>query len=240
LDDDDSDPEDAPEPLANPPPYHKLLTYHYDTLNDLADDLHDWAAQALFGVRKARSANPIKGFGYSRIDFVCMKDKIRPTESITRKATSTAKSDCGWMATAKALASNNRKWTLEIRAGCEDHNHPPAESREAIATLRKFNAEHKAFVASFLDRPAVTARQIAAALRERFPGILFTRKQLWTLRHRLRRDDRDGYNPFQSIMKNFDDQDITHRVLWSKEDQHKPEGLVWTDTFCKEQWVLNP
>jgi hypothetical protein len=42
--------------------------------------------------------------------------------------------------------------------------------------MRKFKPEYVAFIASFVNRPAVTNRQLAEALCNKFPGILFVRK----------------------------------------------------------------
>lgn len=36
------------------------------------------------------------------------------------------------------------------------------------------------------------------------------------------------------------ERDIPHKVLWSASDSNKPEGLVWTNDFYKQQWALNP
>ena len=231
-DDDDNEPPTVP-PLSNPPPTHKLLTHHYDSLDELVEDLHDWGAQALFGIRKLRANNVLKDFGYTRVDLCCLRDKIRPTKAVTGRASSTTKIDCPWQVTAKALASNGRKWTLQIRAGT--HNHAPTEGREDIATFRKFRPEHLAFVATFVNRPAVTNRQLAEALRNKFPGILFTRRQLQNLRYRLQKDTADGYTPFQGTMKLLDERRVPYKALWSAADPDKPEGLVWTDDFCKHE-----
>lgn len=109
YDDYDDDGDQQVLPLSSPPPSHKLLTHHYDSLAELTDDLHNWGTQALFGIKKNHAANHIKGFGYTRVDFTCLRDKIRPSESIAKRPSSTTKLSCGWQATAKALASNSRK-----------------------------------------------------------------------------------------------------------------------------------
>ncbi|KAJ4294809.1 hypothetical protein N0V88_005043 [Collariella sp. IMI 366227] len=208
-DSDSDEPPDTstPAPLSNPPPDHKLLTHLYDSLDELVDDLHEWGAQALFG--------------------------------ITGRQSSTTKTGCVWQASAKARACNGRRWTLEIREGSA-HNHAAAEGREDISTFRKFLPEHTAFVATFVNRPAVTNRQLAEALRNKFPGIVFTRVQLKSLRYRLQKAAADGYTPFQGTMKLLEERGGPYRVLWSATDPNKPEGLVWTDDFCKQQWALNP
>lgn len=244
-DDDDDDDDDLLQspvaPLSNPPPGHKLLTHPYDSLAELEGDLRDWAAQALFGIKRKSASNAVKDFGYTRVEFTCLRDKIRASEAIVgRASTSTMKMDCSWSAVAKALATTGRKWMLEIREGHEDHNHPPAEDREAIPTLRKFGPEHKAFIATFINRPGVSNRQISEAFEKRFPNIKFTKRQLADTRFRIQKASDDGYTPFQGTMKMLDDRKVPYRVLWSAVDPNKPEGLVWTTDFCKEQWALNP
>lgn len=151
-DSDDEHPEPSTPPLSNPQADHKLLTHQYDSLDELVDDLHEWAAQALFGIRKQRSLNPVKDFGYTRVDFCCVKDKIRPSESIAGRKSSTTKTGCGWKASAKARVCNGRRWTLEIQ-GDSVHNHAAAEGREDISTFRKLLPEHVAFVTTFVNRP---------------------------------------------------------------------------------------
>lgn len=239
-DDDPGDHDKSPvPPLTNPPPDHKLLTHLYDTFDELVDDLHEWAAQALFGIRKQRSINKVKDFGYTRVDFCCLRDKIRPSKALTKRQSSTTKTGCEWQASAKALTCNNRRWTLEIREGCS-HNHAAAEDRDDIVTFRKFKPEHVAFVGTYVNRPAVTNRQLAEAIRKQFSGISFTRRQLRDLRFRLGKAAADGYTPFQGTMKLLDERGVPYRVLWSAADPNKPEGLVWTSDFCKQQWALNP
>lgn len=161
-DDDDVEPTIVP-PLSNPPLDHPLVTQQYDSLDALVEDLHEWGAQALFGIRRLCANNYVKGFGYTRVDFCCSRDKIRPCESFTRRQSSTTKTRCLWLATTKALASNDRKWSSQIREGI--YNHSAAEGREAIPSLHQFKPEHVAFVAIFVNRHAVTNRQVAEAIR---------------------------------------------------------------------------
>jgi hypothetical protein len=200
-------------PLSNPPPNYKLLNHQYDTLDDLVDDLHNWSAQALFGIKKLRACNPVKGLGYTRVDFYCLRDKIRPSEAFTGRTSSTTKTGCSWLVRAKALTSNNRKWTLEIPEDYVAHNHTPAEGREDIATIRKFKPEHIAFIASFVNRPTITNRQLTEALRNKFPSILFVRKQLRNQRYRLQKDTQDGYTPVQGTIKLLDERGVLYKVL---------------------------
>ncbi|KAK0728800.1 hypothetical protein B0T26DRAFT_673273 [Lasiosphaeria miniovina] len=43
---------------------HKLLNHKYGSLDNLIDDLHNWAASALFAIKKLRTAN-VRGITYS-------------------------------------------------------------------------------------------------------------------------------------------------------------------------------
>jgi len=64
-------------PFSNPPLGHRLLTHGYNSLKDLVTKLNDYCAQARFSVIKLRSVNLVKGFSYSRVDFSCVRGKIR-------------------------------------------------------------------------------------------------------------------------------------------------------------------
>jgi hypothetical protein len=86
----DDAPIDVP-PLSNPLPSYKLLAYKYNSLDKLTNDLYNWAAQALFDIRKLRVNNKVEGFGYTRIDFYYLKDKVRPSRAITKRISSTIK-----------------------------------------------------------------------------------------------------------------------------------------------------
>jgi hypothetical protein len=231
-----------PAPLSNPGTSHKLTNSQYDCLDDLLDDLHDHGAKAGFAVYKMRSNNYIKDFGPSRVDLGCYKGKIQPSRAHSRN-TSTVKQGCTWQAIAKALLVNGeRKWTFHIKSGCESHVNHEAKDFQCARRLR---TEHKAFVAQYIDRPAVSNREVAVDLRNKFPGIVFTRRQLRSLRYRLRKESLNGYTPFQATKKLLDDEGIMHQIKWAAapddgEAERKPEGLFWTYKWCEKQWVLYP
>jgi hypothetical protein len=236
---DPGDDDNPPAPLSNPPPDHKLTSFHYDSLDDLTDDLHEWAAQALFGVYKMRTLNVVKDFGATRVDFGCLKGPARvASQSVGLRSATTAKRDCPWEATAKALLSTGRKWSFAIKPGRENHNHPPFESSDDISLARRFNATQKAFIDNYTDRPAISNREIAHALRKQFPGIIFTKRQLRNTMYILRKNKLDGYNPFQATMKMLNERGVYHTVLWSVQDPNKPEGLFWTEPWCEQQWKM--
>jgi hypothetical protein len=80
--------------LSSPPPGHKLLTHHYNSLDKLTDDLNNWGTQALFGIKKSRTNNHIKDFGYTRVDFTYLRDKLQQSKSIAIQSSSTTKISC--------------------------------------------------------------------------------------------------------------------------------------------------
>jgi len=224
------------EALSNPSSDHKLLTSQYSTLQDLEDDFHDFVAKAGFSIYTKRSSNKIKSLGYTRIDYGCAFDSLRPSIAHSR-APSTIKKNCTWEATAKALRVNNRQWTLEIREGCETHNHGATTGPKM---RRKFTKEQKEFIKSYLDRPAIPNREIAESLRERFPSINFSRRQLKNTRHRQRKAQLHGLTPFQATMKLLDDANISYEVLWGNSEQTKPTGLFWSPQWAANEWKLYP
>ena len=110
------EPPDDPEPLSNPPQDHRLFTDLYDSLEDLIDELRYWAASAGFGICKQRSNNYIRGFGPTRIDITCDRGSMRLSRSYGSRQTSTSKCGCSWQVVAKALAEDNRAWSLHQKA----------------------------------------------------------------------------------------------------------------------------
>ncbi|KAK0713181.1 hypothetical protein B0T26DRAFT_677548 [Lasiosphaeria miniovina] len=146
----DSD-DDSIEALSAPPPDHKLLNHQYDSLDDLIEYLHDFAASAGFDIRKLRSSNIVKDFGPTYVAICCLRDKVRESIAHSRQV-STNKCDYPFRAVAKALASNNRKWTLQIVNG--HHENHPAVEKEGLN--RRFKPEHKAFVVTFTDHLAIS------------------------------------------------------------------------------------
>lgn len=78
----DSDvPRDAPAPLSNPDANHRPSHGQYDTLDDLLDDLHDYATLAGFAIHKKRSKNYVKGFRATRVDIGCYKGKVQASRA---------------------------------------------------------------------------------------------------------------------------------------------------------------
>ena len=180
-----------------------------------------------------RSVNKHKDFGYTRIDYGCAQDAITPSTARSR-ATNTTKRGCTWRAIAKALVSNGRCWTVEIRQGCESHNH------EVGIVKRRFSPEHKAFIAYYAERPAISTREIAKSLRDTFPSIIFTRRQVKNARYKLCKDLLNGYTPFQRVKKELDEKGIYHEVRWSPDDNTKPTALFWSTEWSAEEWKASP
>jgi hypothetical protein len=227
-------------PLSNPAPGNRLLSHGYDTLDELERELRAHAASALFNVRRLRSGNPVPDFGPTRVIFCCTKDTIRKSESLAGRTTTTRKTGCGWRAVATALKRNNRKWRLELIDGHTEHNHPPAEVKEAISTQLHWTAEQKAFVAAENDKPGVKPHAIAESLREKWPRLHFNSRQLANLRLRLRKKASEGYTPFQATMKLLREKNVPFQVNWADEEETKPTGLFWTHDFGMEQWKQHP
>ena len=94
------------------------------------------------------------------------------------------------------------------------------------------------------------SREVAIELRKRFPGIVFTMRQLWTCRWRLRKEAMKGYNPFPTTILLLNGKGIPYTVKWAKspngddiEDENglkKPEGLFWTTPWTEKQWGQYP
>ena len=182
---------EAPQPLSDPSTDHEL-SHTFNSLVDLMEALEDFGPLPGFSVYKMRSANYRQGFGPTMVGLGCLRGKIRPSEAHSR-STSTTKMGCKWQAVAKALLVDGvRRWTFEVRPGSERHTEHEAESRPPF---KPFSAQHKAFITQYLDRPAISNREIAVDLRRAFSGIIFTRKQLRNCRHRLKAASLGGPTP---------------------------------------------
>ena len=247
-DDDESDPIEVdlwanPEPLSNPPALHPLLNKHYDSLEAIEHDLFEYGAAAGFRIVRTRSGNPLKGFGYTQVDYACQRGKIRTSTARSREP-STTKLGCPWQASVKALHRNGRKWTLELKKGCEGHeNH----SGDGFNSRPFLSPELKAYIATFLDRPGISNRELAVNLRAQFPEAIWTARQLRNYRFKLRKDALAGYTPFQATMKLLDDEGVSYHVKWAKRspsspdsEPRKPEGLFWSYEWSKKQWLQSP
>jgi len=184
--------DEPPEPLSNPPPSHRLLTNQYDSLKALKSDLQDFTASAGFCVLKLRSNNYVNSIGYTNVTFSYQRGAIRPSKAVSR-STSTIKMGCPWKTTAKALVKNGRKWTLKINANYNSHkNH----SGDGFNSRPHLSTEHKTFIATFTDRVGISNREVATSLRDTFPGVLFTMRQIRNYQYKLRKQVIARYTPF--------------------------------------------
>ena len=84
-----------PPPYLNPPKGYKLFTYKYTSLDDIIEDLYEFAYSVPFNVVKKRPSNYLKkdGFSLTRYDIECNKGPVRKLEVYSRQ-TLTAKKNC--------------------------------------------------------------------------------------------------------------------------------------------------
>ncbi|KAK1774980.1 hypothetical protein QBC45DRAFT_445575 [Copromyces sp. CBS 386.78] len=99
-----------------------------------------------------------------------------------------------------------------------------------------FKAEHKALVATYIDRPGIRNREIAVELEQRFPDLYFTTRQLENLRYKLKKEAMAGYTPFQQTMKFLTESKIHFEVNWADTAETKPTAIFWTDPWGEECW----
>ncbi|KAK3383927.1 hypothetical protein B0T24DRAFT_606826 [Lasiosphaeria ovina] len=151
--DDDAPDAPPPPPLSNPPPGHKLFNTKYNTLDNLIDDLSEFAASATFffffflSLRVCSPNNYLKDFGATR------------------------------QAVAKALIYNDRKWTFELLPGYIEYTgHPPTDRDFNLLRSKViFGPKYKAVIATYTDRPVIPNREIIKDLRKAFPDLIFIR-----------------------------------------------------------------
>ena len=173
--------DEPPEPLSNPPPSYRLLTDQYNSLKALKSDLQDFAASAGFCVLKLRSNNYINSIGYTNVTFGCQRGAIRPLKAVSC-STSTTKIGCPWKATAKALAKNGRKWTLKINTNYDSHK---SHSGDSFNSRPHLSTEHKTFITTFTDRVGISNCKVITSLRDTFPRVLFTIRQIRNYQYKL-------------------------------------------------------
>jgi len=84
-----------PPPYSNPPEGYKLFTYEYTSLDDIMEDLYEFAYSVRFSVIKKQPSNYLKkdGFSLTRYNIECNKGPIRKPEVYSRQ-TLTAKKNC--------------------------------------------------------------------------------------------------------------------------------------------------
>ncbi|KAK0729447.1 hypothetical protein B0H67DRAFT_106 [Lasiosphaeris hirsuta] len=183
-------------PLSNPPAAHRLLTAKFVTLADLESALHMRPRLASISAGCGPLTRPRMWASSRASNTAVWREKFGPLRH-SRGSRPRAKKGCTWQVVARALACNQRQWALEIRDGCDSHNH------RAVAyhmLKNRFIDEHKAFITTYITRPMIPSREIAKDLRGRFPGIIFTARPLKNLRHRLKKATHEGYIPFQLTM----------------------------------------
>ncbi len=73
----------------------------------------------------------------------------------------------------------------------------------------------QAFIASYIDKPRASNREIEDEIRKRWPGFYFrVNKDIKNLRYRQRRAQLAGYTPIQALMKDLDNRGVKYTVKW--------------------------
>jgi len=179
----------------------------------------------------------VKDFGNTHHLYACQRGSIRKSTALSRSS-STTKLGCPWKAVAKATLADGRKWRFELKTGCEHHEYHEGDSFDSRPIL---STEHKAFIATFTNRAGISNRDVATSLRDQFPGVVFTMRQIRNYRYHLRKEAMAGYTPFQATMKLLDDEGVSYTSKWAKDssgsDTTKPEGLFWTYKWCETMWA---
>jgi hypothetical protein len=149
----------------------------------------------------------VKGLGNLNMEFICQRGTIRPCRGHSGQ-TSTTKIDCPWKVTAKTLAKNDRKWQLEVKSECQYENH----AGNSCDSHPQLILEHKAFIAQFTNRIVISNREVATSLRNQFPCLVFTLRQVRNFRYRLHKAASARYTPFQATMKLLDDERVAYYI----------------------------
>ncbi|KJZ68074.1 hypothetical protein HIM_12537 [Hirsutella minnesotensis 3608] len=130
------------------------------------------------------------------------------------------KCGCKWKVIAEALERNDYTWTLRAFADPQhsQHNHDRTTSR----------------------RVGIRARDVRGIVREKHPGTLYTRKDIYNARALLVRQKLDGLGPTAALIKLFDEKGIPYIVKWSVAEPDRLVGLIWTYPYCLRMWKRFP
>ncbi|KAK4233656.1 hypothetical protein C8A03DRAFT_19304 [Achaetomium macrosporum] len=147
----------------------------YDSLDALLADLNTWGRSHGLGFTKMRPSNYVNG-SPTRYDIACDRGGRVEGSRATIRRTSTARTGCKWLGIAKALVSNGRKGTFEVKH--TQHNHETTAGHQAELSThqvhRGLSDPMKAEIAALSLNPAQKPRDIFSYLKKSYPDVVFT------------------------------------------------------------------
>lgn len=229
------DPPPSKSPPSCPPKDHRLVAGPmYESFDELAADLKDWAASTGFCFSIRRKKNPDKQGRPTRVELYCDRARSRPSRGQGIRSTTTHKtSACTWKAVCQALLDNNRRWTVRFEG--EHRGHDASERLTEHVGHRILTDEQQAYIFELFDIPGLRNRSIVDRLLVKWPGIAFVQKDIENMRARHNKKRLGGYTPTQALVKRFVDQKVRHVVRYDPHDEDRVLSLVWTYPWCEEQ-----
>ena len=133
-------------------------------------------------------------------------DKFASYTSISSgiRNTSTKATNCPFKLQIKREADTSNEWWIDVKP--DRHNHPPSSSPtiHGIHRRRAMAATDTYKTIVDLTKLGQPPKQIAAAVRERYPTIIMTRQDINNTRLRHRIEQLDGLTPLKAMMKRFE------------------------------------
>ncbi|KAJ4397956.1 hypothetical protein N0V85_006406 [Neurospora sp. IMI 360204] len=191
--DDLFDPRDA---ILNPPPGAIPPS---TTIEGLQESVNKWALNHGFAVNRGqgRGTKPrVPAKDYTRYYLLC--DRFgTPRKStatiITIRKKASRKCGCNW----KAVAKKDKKdglwhFLLHDKAVHLIHNHGQTHHPSAHTQHRRLQPEVFEAIDEASKLNNLPAREVDSVLRQKFPGSVHTRKDIYNARARIRRRNLDG------------------------------------------------
>ncbi|OWT42543.1 mutator-like element [Pochonia chlamydosporia 170] len=223
--------------ILNPPIPGPLTS----SIEALQSQVNNFAKENGFGVvRRNGSGSSVRK---TRYVFECDRyGQPRPSRGAGLRQKRSRKCGCKWKVVGEALEENNYMWTLREFADLQHskHNHGRSISLSAHPIHRRLSDSVKATVEAISRRVGIRARDIRGVVKEKHPGTVYTRKDIYNARALLRREKLDGLSPTAALIKLFDERSIPYIVKWSDAEPDRLVGLIWTFPYCLRMWKRFP
>ncbi|KAG5996639.1 hypothetical protein E4U52_006168 [Claviceps spartinae] len=161
----------------------------FATLEQLFAFLRHWgASEGVAFVKKScsnvREVNGRPQPTYCRID--CDRGQRRPSQSSGLRRRTTKLINCPFRLRASCRKAMNDNWVYAIIPGHDQHNHSVSDDAVTHHVLRRRTPEQKTLLRSLCAIQYLQIRDIIEVMRQQYPQILLTARDVSNERQRLR------------------------------------------------------
>lgn len=132
-----------------------------------------------------------------------------PKDASQQRDTSSRLIGCNWRVTG-SLHSSDGRWHLNITNG-EHSNHSASENMIGHSRARGLNDQQEAVVNNML-KSGTAPKNIMTTLQQDDPNILFTKRDLYNLKWKLRKTELNGRTPIKALLDQLKTGDYAHDV----------------------------